>query len=314
MIRKESDPLFKFYKQKFEQYGEVYQKIVSTPELDKQKKYLSYLYNSLKAVAPKFYIKGEMDELYEGLLERVWDSEEAIQDGFIIESVPDFKTSYLNVFPISLKNDEEILDWLVAKGRQRLINRNGVYNLDEVSLENECAYASKYVKHLCADLRINCKDVKITPGYNKNVLCGGYHHFNVVSIQDHHYLVDLTYRQFFTHQRNSFDRIGVVGFSGGKPGKFMILTEDRLKLASKILKKGYIELTKENLKTYLDGFTLSYRNGLYYETTNDYSYLTDYTPEAYVKMLSGRDNMLNHEPKHFIGRQNKPLTRIRKEN
>ena len=36
-------------------------------------------------------------------------------------------------------------------------------------------------------------------------------------------------------------------------------------LEEKIVKDGFVELTEHNFKHYLDGFTLSFRNGLFYE-------------------------------------------------
>ncbi len=48
------------------------------------------------------------------------------------------------------------------------------------------------------------------------------------------------------------------------------MDERRRKAAAKILKEGWISLTPEKFKDYMDGFLLSWRNGLYYETTNDF--------------------------------------------
>ena len=56
----------------------------------------------------------------------------------------------------------------------------------------------------------------------------------------------------------------------------MLMDKDRLKLSKDILEQGYVLLDDKNLKTYLDGFTISYRNGLYYEIMDDFSYTTKY--------------------------------------
>ena len=95
--------------------------------------------------------------------------------------------------------------------------------------------------------------------------------------------------------------------SGCLPGCFMTMTEDRLNVASTILKKGYMPLTEQNMKNYFDGFALSYRNGLYYEETSDFSFTTPYTGVDYLDFISGKDSQIKHESREVLGFQEKPL-------
>ena len=74
-----------------------------------------------------------------------------------------------------------------------------------------------------------------------------------------------------------------------------------------MLKDGFILLNEEVLKNYLDGFAISYRNGLYYEETNNFSFTTSYTPKQYIDFLKGNDNQLNYEKRSHLGFQQKVL-------
>ena len=85
------------------------------------------------------------------------------------------------------------------------------------------------------------------------------------------------------------------------------MTKKRLLVAKKILKDGWIELTDDNLKSYLDGFTLFYRNGLYYEKKTNSSYETSYTSKDYNNLITGYDSQVDHEDIETLGFQQRPL-------
>lgn len=87
----------------------------------------------------------------------------------------------------------------------------------------------------------------------------------------------------------------------------MIVNESRIKVAEKILRDGWIKLEGNVLKDYLDGFALSYRNGLYYQKTEDFSYETRYSVNDYKNFLNGWDSQLNHESRLFLDSQKIPL-------
>ena len=84
------------------------------------------------------------------------------------------------------------------------------------------------------------------------------------------------------------------------------MTEVGKQIAQNLLEKGYTRLSNESFKTYLDAFTVSFRNGLYYEQTNDYSYKTNYTATDYINFLEGTDTQINHEGSEVLGFQKKP--------
>ena len=180
-------------------------------------------------------------------------------------------------------------------------------------MENKCLDASNKVKELCNELNIECYTIPIYPGYQKeaNLMNGcGFHFFNIIKLGNKYYLVDTTYSQFFLIKQNHLERIGIPNSAGCKLGTFMTLNNDRKEIATKILKDGYIELDEDIFKNYLDGFTLSFRNGLYYEQTQDFSFTTEYTKDDYIRFLDGDDNQINHEEKQLLGLQKKPLSKI----
>ena len=63
-------------------------------------------------------------------------------------------------------------------------------------------------------------------------------------------------------------------------------------------------------KYYLDGFAISFRNGLYYDETGDYSFTTPYTFDEYIDFLNGKDSQVKREGKLVLGYHEKPVTRI----
>ena len=79
-------------------------------------------------------------------------------------------------------------------------------------------------------------------------------------------------------------------------------------MALSILKSGWIRATDENFKHYLDGFTLSFRNGLYYEWLGQVDYSVGYTASDYLEFLNGDDLMTNYEPEDGLGKQEGTLT------
>ena len=98
-----------------------------------------------------------------------------------------------------------------------------------------------------------------------------------------------------------------MGISGCNPGVFMLMSNQGYKIADKIINDGYIELNDEIFKVYLDAFTVSFRNVLYYEETNDFSYTTNYTVDDYIRFLNGDDSQINHENRLYLGYQSIPL-------
>ena len=217
---------------------------------------------------------------------------------------------------LSYQDDEYILHYIILKTRiflHKKININD--NFNNLILTNYCKTACDYILNICKNLNIKGIKVKIIPGFNDNPKIyygGGYHYFIILEINNKKYLLDPTYSQFFLLKRNIIDRIGIVNLSGCDAGIFMYMDKNRKLVADKILQDGFIKLDENTLKHYLDGFAISYRNGLYYENTQDYSYTTNYTSFDYINFLKGFDSQINHEKISYLGYQRKPSKMIKR--
>ena len=211
-------------------------------------------------------------------------------------------------------SSNDIIDKLVFDTRKYLLLEHGFTNdfskFKNIDLTNYCHKSSMFIKKICDKNKIKSYILPIYPGYceNNRLYNGnGYHFANIIKNNNRHYLVDVTYSQFFYTVRNNLDRLGIVGTGGCNPGVFMLMTENGRKIANSLITNGYIELNDEVFKVYLDAFTISFRNGLYYENTLDFSYTTAYSVDDYIRFLHGDDNQINYEGKINLGYQKKPL-------
>ena len=68
-------------------------------------------------------------------------------------------------------------------------------------------------------------------------------------------------------------------------------------------------MNEENIKNYFDGFAISFRNGTFYDLTEDYSYTTNYSPYDYLRFINGYDSQYHHEGEEVLGYQRKKLIR-----
>lgn len=180
----------------------------------------------------------------------------------------------------------------------------GIYkDINELDMTNNCTGISLYVEKISKEERVECELKDIWPAYSRDEkIYGnrGFHYFNILEIDNKKYLVDLTYKQFFKCNYCLEEEIGVPLLCAPLPGFFMMIDEERKKVAKEILNKGYIELKNNVLKHYCDGFTLSYRNKNYYNI-HGYDYTTTYKDEDYYNFLNGVDNQINHESIKCIG-------------
>lgn len=264
------------------------------------------VYKYLKEIIPHFYENGEVSWLYKYLIQDLrLDCERYLPEGFIVPSVPNIKS--INELG---KTDEEILDFIVAKTREYLMETEHEYeSILDCDFTGDCIKSSDKVEEICNNFGIKNYKKYIYPGFSvKYRLSGntGYHYFNIIELNNKFYLIDPTYRQFFTIHCNDLNRIGIPYLLGCKAGTFMLMKDERMKIATKILSNGWIELDEKVLKNYLDGFALSYRNGIYYEKTNDFSFETNYSHEDYINFLTGKDNQVNHEGEESLGFQTRP--------
>ncbi len=288
------------------QAKKYYQAIINTQNTYQQMALLNELYSFIKSIAT-FYYQDLND--YMDIKSLVLDSEKAINQEFIIDTTPHYKYKKKRIAPKFLLKDEEyMVKYLVNKTRDKLyVNSLDIANLN---LQGKCFKAAERVLSLSALNKVKATSYVIRPGYIKNASICDYmaeHAFVILNLNGNKYLVDPTYSQFFYLSTSSLNRKGVLDFMGTNVGTYMLMSEERKKIAQKILKDGYIKLTPNVLKYYLDGFTNFYRNGTYYEETNDFSYEPTYQDSDYMAFLEGKDNQLNHEKEKYLAYQKLPL-------
>ena len=208
---------------------------------------------------------------------------------------PNTKIKYSNNF-----NEQELLNYLILKCRidicHLLRDKRG---LEKDCLANLCDLVSLIVCKECYKHSIKCKRIFLSPYLNSKRTGGFFHYANIITIGDKEYIVDLSYKQFFTFVFSALERIGMAGYSLVLPGIFMMMNESRYKTASEILKKGYVKATDENIKNYMDGFIISYRNGQYYDDMGNY--ITYYTADDYKAFLYEGDNSFYDIPSEYVG-------------
>lgn len=265
---------------------------------------LSNMYNYIKSVTDIYYNGYQIHDSYIFLVDEIINAEGLFPNKKMIDVPINFGFC---------PDINEFIEFVVYLTRRYLVKEHCYsydYNINKVNFTNDCPKASQYIKDLCDKYQIESYILTIYPGYDKkaNLFNGGKFHFaNIIKYENKYFLVDVTYSQFFYERQNNLDRLGLVKVSGCLPGSFMLMTDTGKDLTMTLLKNGYIELNEEILKTYLDAFTISFRNGLYYESTNDFSYAPPYTFDDYIKFLKGEDSQINHEGEENLGFQKKPL-------
>ena len=220
--------------------------------------------------------------------------ERLLADEFVdIESAPDFDLNTNKEFPdkiLTVEDSRKALEYVVFQTRRKLFHSSKSM---ENTLEGQCISTNSMVKKLCTDLKLKYINFNV----NQDLGRGYYHCFSIVKTQlengkDINYLVDCTYRQFFTKSKNFIKRIEIMrGLAKGESiGTYMMMDENRKKIAEELLKNGYIEATPENLKYYLDAIIFSGRDKEYYKKNKlDYMNPKDcipiYTINDYMDML-----------------------------
>lgn len=277
---------------------------------------LNLAYNSMKLAADRIKT-GKSNYYYGKLRNKLIDCEELCMDSFILESRPLFNPMDPRFCNRSVVNipKEFLLDYIVWFTRERLLSTHQdetseIVDFNKLHLTNDCKLACNIVKLICDMLKINCELIKMPPAFTDEIQLfdgNGFHYFCLVTIDNVKYIVDPTYRQFFTLDTNIINRLGVMGFDGCNPGIYMMMNDSRKKTAINILKKGYVVANDENLKNYFDGFLLSYRNGLFYEWIGEVDYTPTYTVEDYFNFIYGDELLFEYEPIEFLGNQRQSL-------
>lgn len=267
-------------------------------------------YQYIKYITPQYFKGYELVGGYKYLKYALIMCEKAMPNGFIMESIPNYQKDMMDL-KVPLNADiKEKLDWIVFMTRRYLEaearNINPQENFKNLDLGDYCKKSSKEVSKLCNMLGLKSRQIIINPGFCEypELYEGNYYHYiNMVIDGDKKYIIDCTYRQFFTTTYNNLDRIGIIDLSNCSPGIFMTMNDDRKELSKTLLKDGWFLCNPENIKNYFDGFVISYRNGLYYQITDDYSYTTKYTAKDYMRFINGHDNQVNHEHEEVLGYQ-----------
>ncbi len=266
-------------------------------EMKNQFSNLEELYRYVRSIQNDYFIDGNLSNDFNYITRYLKKAEEDIPIDFIMESSPIFSNDF---------DSDDKLKNIIYNVRSKLLGSD-----IEDPLIDKCTYSSNLVFRSASELGLNVRRVIIYPGFTKEHdllhFGSGYHAFNIVTINDKKYIIDLTYRQFFLKDRSSLERIGVFSLFNTTPGKFMTLNDSRMKSALELLKNGYIEMIDENVKNYFDGFALSYRNATYYDETLDFSFMTNYTPYDYMRFINEEDSQLNHEGIDRLGYQKKVL-------
>lgn len=257
-----------------------------------------------------------MHESYFFVLKDLYAIEKALSDKYIMDTRANFKYRE-GPFRLSSKDPYDVVRWIVQNVRDDLNYRvSGVEDEEDIEdfnsldLTDYCNYASDKVELYCNMAGVQNQRIKIVPGFNESyrLFCGSEYHFiNLIKIKDKWFLIDPTYKQFFSYRENLIERTGIVGITNCNLGRYVLMDKKRMAVANKLFKDGWIELNEEILKIYLDGFAIRTRNQLYYETTGDYSYTTPYSTHDYMRFLREEDDQVKHEGLDVLGMLRRPV-------
>lgn len=277
---------------------------------------LDYVYSTMKKAA--FNLNCSKDNyFYEKLRNKMIDCEDLCENYFILDSEPCFNPMDQRFYNKSILNipKDDLLNYIVWFTRDRLLGTHQdetteMVDFNKLNLTNDCKLASNIVKLVCDMLKVPCEIIKMPPAFTDEFQLfegNGFHYFCLVTIDNVKYIVDTTYRQFFTLDTNRLNRLGVMGLDGCNPGIYMMMNDSRKNTAINILKNGYVVANEENLKNYFDGFLLSYRNGLYYEWIGEVDYFPTYSVSDYFSFIYGDDLLFDYEPIELLGNQEQSL-------
>lgn len=291
-----------------------YQKELSNlKNTDKKLTVIKDLYSYVKDISLELYNNDEnFEQNYFAISSSIFYCEKLLPKENIMQTKAEHHPN--SIIEMSKENSSEaILNYIVNQARNFILNKARYQanpSLEKINLVAECIPTCNFIENICKNMNIKCQKIALYPGFMQDsTLFKGIkqHYFTIIQLKNEEYIVDCTYAQFFRLDRCILERLGIIRLSGCNAGIFMTMDETKKKVADKILKDGWIELTNETLKSYLDGFAISYRNGLYYEQTNDFTFTTDYTADDYRRFLSSDDNQLNYEKRKHLGIQMQPL-------
>lgn len=274
--------------------------------------YSKEFYNGLKELASYYYPEEVVPFDYRYLAREIILFEKFLPTDSIF-SFQEHDFSKVLDRHTSLKQDEFVLDYLVDQTRNYLFDEVSLsreyYPYETYDLQDKCVKAVDFLMKLAYGMGIEYRRFIIYPCFKRdNRVMNAIHAFLLVKLNGREYLIDCTYSQFCTSVRCDLNRIGVPLFAGPAPGTFMQYDDFHKDVALTLLNRGWIEYRDETKKAYLDGFLLSYRNGLFYERSNDFSFISPYTALDYEHFFYGEDDLFHYEKKEELGYQLKPLS------
>jgi len=225
----------------------------------------------------------------------IFSLERLLEDKYLpLNNEPIYDPDNVPSVPMVVRSEEDciqLMNCIVHETREWLSKHNDIKN---DSLAKQCIDTSWQIQTICERIGVEQKRY----GCSENLDYGTYHYFNVVSFdlpngETKYYLIDCTYRQFFTYSEVFLERTGLPLNSGPSMGAYMMMDENRKRLAEEILTKGFIEFTPDVIKAYFDAFIFSGRNGLYYEKLgkkklSKVDYEPSYTCDDYLYALNNR--------------------------
>ena len=244
------------------------------------------LYKYFKRVIPKA-------DFNDKRLVELFSLERLLEDKYLpLENEPIYDPGRKEEIPSVITSEQDciqMMEVIVHKTRSWLSQH---HDLKTDSLEKHCIDTSWEVSSICEELGVD----QISYQCSESLSSGLFHCFNVVSFdlpngETKHYLVDCTYRQFFTYAGAFLERTGLPLNEGPTMGAYMMMDEGRKKIAEELLTKGFVEFTPEVIKAYFDAFIFAGRNGLYYDglgkkTLSKEDYVPYYTCDDYLYALS----------------------------
>ncbi len=296
-------------------------------------KYRFFLFHA-KGIEEQERIMNEVYQLMKDLASKMYDEKKGMSNYYrsIVQYVPTLEDNLFSysLFPVvsnqekketypisSALSSENVLFSIVQAVREILLTKlneksgKNEKSLDSIDLAGYCPFAAESVEQFLKAFSIKYKSILLEPGFIKDSPLfenKKKHRCTLVQFHDELYLVDVSYSQFFWIKNNLIQRLGVPLLYGCSVGVYMTMTEERKRVAATLLRDGFVKVTPEVLKHYLDGFALSYRNGLAYLKEDNPSYTTSYTANDYLRFLYGTDNQMCYEDELTLGIQKRPLS------
>ena len=194
--------------------------------MEKIRLVMNKVYKHFKRVIPKA-------DFNDKRLVEVFSLERLLSDVYLpLKNEPIYDPNRKEILPPNITTEKDcvqMMEVIVHRTRKSLSEK---YDLKTASLEQHCVDTSWEVESVCKKLGVQ------QTGYScsQNLGCSWFHCFNVVSFElpngeIKYYLVDCTYRQFFTYSYSFLERIGMPYNSGPSIGAYMMMDERRKQIA-----------------------------------------------------------------------------------